>query len=141
MHSDLYPPAFATNPRNRPRGPVAPPADGSAALALDKETSRKSLALQGTPRWELAIKDANPIFPEAAEAFSSVIGIPITGKYPPYLYMLLRRTLTDALLARGREFGKSRIACNVHWQSDVNWGSFMGAATVTRLHADAGFPC
>ncbi|HME33573.1 MAG TPA: phosphatase PAP2 family protein [Terriglobales bacterium] len=26
---------------------------------------------------------------------------------------------TDALLARGRAFGQSRVVCNVHWESDV----------------------
>ena len=46
---------------------------------------------------------------------------------------------TDAILARGREFGQSRVICNVHWQSDVDEGRIMGAATVARLHADPGF--
>lgn len=46
---------------------------------------------------------------------------------------------TDALLKRGWEFGQSRVVCNVHWQSDVNQGRTMGAATVARLHADPGF--
>ncbi len=46
---------------------------------------------------------------------------------------------TDAILARGRAFGESRIICNVHWPSDVNEGRTMGAATVARLHADATF--
>jgi acid phosphatase (class A) len=46
---------------------------------------------------------------------------------------------SDALLQRGWEFGQSRIICNVHWQSDVNQGRIMGAATVARLHADPGF--
>jgi len=46
---------------------------------------------------------------------------------------------TDALLKRGWDFGQSRIICNVHWQSDVNQGRIMGAATVARLHADPGF--
>jgi len=46
---------------------------------------------------------------------------------------------TDALLKRGWDFGHSRIICNVHWQSDVNQGRIMGAATVARLHADPGF--
>lgn len=45
----------------------------------------------------------------------------------------------DALLARGRAFGESRMVCNVHWQSDVAEGRVMGAATVARLHADPGF--
>jgi len=45
----------------------------------------------------------------------------------------------DAILARGRAFGESRVICNVHWHSDVVEGRFMGAATVARLHADPGF--
>ena len=46
---------------------------------------------------------------------------------------------TDAILARGRAFGESRVICNVHWQSDVIEGRFMGASTVARLHADPTF--
>jgi len=45
----------------------------------------------------------------------------------------------DAVLARGRAFGKSRVICNVHWHSDVLEGRLMGAGTVARLHADAAF--
>lgn len=180
-----------------------PPAAGSAAFALDEERSRESLDLRGTPRWQQAVRDANLHFPEAAEAFSGVVGIAITEEDTPHLYMLLRRSLTDAglstyaaknhynrrrpfmlngepictpedreglmkdgsypsghtaigwawalilceilpehtdaILARGRAFGESRMVCNVHWQSDVNEGRFMGASTVARLHADPGF--
>jgi acid phosphatase (class A) len=46
---------------------------------------------------------------------------------------------TNAILARGRAFGESRIVCNVHWQSDVLEGRFIGAAAVARLHADPAF--
>lgn len=45
----------------------------------------------------------------------------------------------DAVIARGRTFGESRLVCNVHWQSDILEGRFMGAATVARLHADPTF--
>jgi acid phosphatase (class A) len=45
----------------------------------------------------------------------------------------------DAILARGRAFGQSRVVCNVHWQTDVVEGRIMGAATVARLHADPAF--
>ncbi len=76
-----------------------PPAEGSAALALDEEVSRKSIELRGTPRWELAAKDAELMFPEAAGTFSCALGIPITEKDTPHLYMLLRRTLADAGLS------------------------------------------
>jgi len=180
-----------------------PPAEGSVALALDEEVSRKNLALRGTPRWELAAEDAELMFPEAASTFSCALGIPITEQDTPHLYMLLRRTLADAglctytaknhyqrmrpfmvntgpictpeeeeglrkdgsypsghtaigwawalilteiapdradaILARGRAFGESRMVCNVHWQSDVIEGRFMGASAVARLHADPAF--
>ena len=76
-----------------------PPAEGSAAYALDEEVSRKSLALRGTQRWELAAKDAELMFPEAAGTFSCALGIPITEQDTPHLYMLLRRTLADAGLS------------------------------------------
>ena len=42
----------------------------------------------------------------------------------------------DAILQRGYAFGQSRIVCGVHWQSDVEAGRVIGAATVARLHAD-----
>ena len=44
---------------------------------------------------------------------------------------------TDALVARGRAFGQSRVVCGYHWQSDVDAGREVGAAVVARLHADA----
>lgn len=180
-----------------------PPANGSAALALDKEISRKGLALRETPRWSVATADAELRFPQAAGSFACALGVPVTEKETPHLYMLLRRTLADAglstyaakdkyqrvrpfvsnkqatctpgeekklakdgsypsghtalgwawalilteiapdqadaILARGRAFGESRVVCNVHWHSDVVAGRFMGAATVARLHADAAF--
>jgi acid phosphatase (class A) len=180
-----------------------PPAADSAALANDREVSRRGLALRGTPRWALATEDANLMFPQAAGTFSCALGVPITEKDTPHLYMLLRRTLADAglstysakkqyqrkrpftvnnepictpadieflikdgsypsghtaigwawalilseidperadaVLARGRAFGESRVICNVHWHSDVVEGRFMGAAAVARLHADPEF--
>lgn len=45
----------------------------------------------------------------------------------------------NELLARGIAFGQSRVVCNAHWQSDVDGGRIMGAATVARLHADPVF--
>ncbi|MGO4283406.1 acid phosphatase [Bosea sp. TAB14] len=45
----------------------------------------------------------------------------------------------DALLKRGIEFGQSRVICDAHWQSDVDAGRIMGAATVARLQTDPAF--
>lgn len=180
-----------------------PPAEGTAAFARDMEASQESFEQRGTPRWDQAIKDAELHFPAATDAFSDTLGFQITETDTPYLYMLMRRTLTDAglstyaaknhytrprpfmlnnepigtpddeealrkdgsypsghtaigwawalilceivpeqtdaILERGREFGQSRIICNVHWQSDVDEGRIMGTATVARLHADKDF--
>jgi acid phosphatase (class A) len=179
------------------------PTSGTAVYALDEAGSKANLVLQGSPRWQQATSDANLSFPHVAETFSCAIGIPINDTETPHLYMLLRRsftdaalstyaaknhynrarpfmennhptcspndeaflrkdgsypsghtaigwawalilteiapTQTDAILARGRSFGDSRLVCNVHWQSDVNEGRIMGASTVARLHADAAF--
>ena len=45
----------------------------------------------------------------------------------------------DALLQRGYAFGFSRVVCGVHWQSDVDAGRVIGAATVARLQSDETF--
>jgi acid phosphatase (class A) len=78
--------------------PVAP-VQGSPAQLYDDAVSQKSLTLQGTARWELATKDADLHFPNAAKTFSCALGVPIDEKQTPHLYMLLRRTLMDAGLA------------------------------------------
>lgn len=180
-----------------------PPATGSTASALDEEISHKSLALRGTPRWALAVSDADLHFPHAADIFSCALDAPISEKHTPYLYQLLRRTLTDAglstyaaknhyqrprpfsdnkepvctpneqsflakdgsypsghaaigwawalilteiapghtdaILARGLAFGRSRIVCNVHWYSDVLQSRLIAAAVVARLEAEPAF--
>jgi len=180
-----------------------PPQEGSAAFDRDEEVSRKSIDLREAWRWNQAIRDAELHFPQAVKPISEVVGLDITEADTPYLYQLLRRSLTDVglstyraknhyarrrpfmtngqpvctpddedslredgsypsghtaigwgwalilceifpdrtddILQWGREFGQSRIICNVHWQSDADEGRVMGAATVARLHADEGF--
>jgi acid phosphatase (class A) len=181
----------------------APPAPGSAAMARDEEINRSALAMNGTPRWDLAIRDSALTFPAVAATFSCALNVPIGAERTPKLIALLRRTLidagratgeakqlykrtrpfvangkpictpdreavlrsdgsypsghasigwafalvlsevspdqTDAILARGRAFGQSRLVCNVHWQSDVQEGEMVGAGVVARLHADRTF--
>jgi len=45
----------------------------------------------------------------------------------------------DAILARGRAFGESRLICNAHWQSDVLQGRAVASGAVAKLHADDDF--
>lgn len=46
---------------------------------------------------------------------------------------------TDAILARGRDFGQSRLVCDAHWQSDIDAGRVIASAAVARLHASEAF--
>lgn len=45
----------------------------------------------------------------------------------------------DAILQRGRDYGQSRLVCRAHWQSDIDAGRVIAAATVARLNADPAF--
>jgi len=77
----------------------APPKPGSTAYALDVETAEATFPLQGTPRWDLAARDADLHFPAAASIYSCALGVPISKEETPRLYTLLHRVLTDAGLA------------------------------------------
>ncbi len=78
------------------------PKDHSATVVRDRAVSKKSLALRGSKRWELAIKDAQLDFPGAADTFSCVLGVPINTQDTPQIYRLLQRTQTDARLSTYR---------------------------------------
>ncbi|MFT3962648.1 acid phosphatase [Propionivibrio sp.] len=177
-----------------------PPQAGSAAQAADDEAYRNTRALKGTPRWALAVRDADLSFPHAAQVFSCALGIRISEQDTPHLNMLIRRVRADAsrsndkakdlykrrrpyltfgdasctpaekhkddsypsghtsigwawalvlaelapdradrVFARGLAFGESRVICGVHWKSDIDAGRIVGAATVSRLHANPLF--
>lgn len=45
----------------------------------------------------------------------------------------------DAILARGYEYGQSRIIAGYHYQSDVDAARVVASAAVARLHANADF--
>lgn len=180
-----------------------PPGQGSAALARDEEARQATLALHGSERWKLAVRDADLVFPRPADNFSCALGVPIDETNTPRLFGLMKKMMSDAglstygvknkygrtrpfvvhseatctpdqeailhddgsypsghtaagwawalalseiapdrsneLLARGIAFGQSRVVCDAHWQSDVDGGRIMGAATIARLHADPTF--
>ena len=45
----------------------------------------------------------------------------------------------SGLMEAGREIGDSRVICGVHYQSDVEAGRMLGAAMVSREHANRQF--
>jgi acid phosphatase (class A) len=73
-----------------------PPAADSPAFVNDEAVSRKNLTLRDTPRWYLAISDADLKFPHAAATFSCALGAPIAEQETPTLYRLLQRSRSDA---------------------------------------------
>ncbi|MEO8114242.1 MAG: phosphatase PAP2 family protein [Phenylobacterium sp.] len=45
----------------------------------------------------------------------------------------------SGVLEAGRAVGDSRVICGVHYQSDVEAGRMLGAAMVSRMHAEPAF--
>ena len=78
--------------------PAAPEAD-SPVQALDTAWAERMHALRGTPRWDMAIRDADLSFPAATDAFSCALGFEITEENTPGLYLLLWRSLADIALS------------------------------------------
>ena len=76
-----------------------PPAAGSPAEAADLEAYRAFVGLRGSPRWELASRDADLSFPALVRPFACALGMPISTERTPHLAMLLRRSMIDAGLA------------------------------------------
>jgi acid phosphatase (class A) len=180
-----------------------PPAAGSAGMQRDEAARKSVLGLRGTPRYDLAAKDAVIGFPDLANDFSCAAGLPISKEVAPRLYGLMGKMLldvglstykakdhykrirpfvvhksgtcypkdeallrtdgsypsghsaigwgyalvlaelipsrADAILQRGRDYGQSRLVCDAHWQSDIDAGRVISAATVARLHANPTF--
>lgn len=78
-----------------------PPAAGSPAEARDRAGADAAVALQGSPRWALATRDADLATPGAPGAFSCAAGVAIGPQTTPKLQTLLRRVLLDLAMSTG----------------------------------------
>lgn len=88
-----------------------PPAAGSAAEARDLEGARAAVVLRGTPRWDLATRDADFMSPAATAGFSCAAGFAIGPQSTPKLDMLMQRVARDLAGATGptkRKFMRQR---------------------------------
>lgn len=148
--SGLY--DLATVPEFRPGMPVGylaaeelpnslaflppPPADGSAALARDREVAAGYVSEQGNERFTQAGMDAILEFPEATHAFQCIMDVPITDTATPRLYMLMRRSLLDTALAT--------YTAKNHYKRPrpfmENGGSTCAPGTEERLSNDGSYP-
>ncbi len=113
-----------------------PPSSGSAAFAADQERYQNTRGLKNTPRWDLAIKDANLEFPDAASHFSCAVSVEISQSATPHTYMLLRRTLADA--------GYATYAAKKHYKRPrpfiVNGQASCKPADEPHLRHDGSYP-
>lgn len=72
-----------------------PPVEGSKALAKDRAAETKALALYNTPRWTLAISDADLFTPKATATFSCAAGFVIGPAETPKIDAILRKVGSD----------------------------------------------
>ncbi|CAK0774027.1 Acid phosphatase [Gammaproteobacteria bacterium] len=72
-----------------------PPSWDSIAFRVDEEEYRVTRKLRDTPRWTLAIQDANLTFPEVVGSFSCALNAPITEQLTPRIYKLMQSTRID----------------------------------------------
>lgn len=105
----------------------------STSEAKEKYQRTRPFVMNGkptcTPDHEEALR-ANGSYPSGHAAIGYALGLVLSELAPEH---------AQSLIARGRQFGESRIVCNMHWPSDVAEGQLMASAVVARLHADPEF--
>lgn len=113
-----------------------PPAEGTAAYALDMEMATMYVASTDEARREQAAKDAVLHFPEAMDAFNIILDIKISEEATPNLYMIMRRTLADA--------GLSTYAAKNYYKRErpfmVNNGPICTPEQEEGLRMDGSYP-
>lgn len=73
---------------------------------------------------------ASGSYPSGHAAFGWAWGLVLAELAPAH---------ADAILARAREYGDSRVVCGLHYPSDVEAGRTIAAAALARLHAEPEF--
>ena len=114
----------------------ASPANDSPTYAWEQSVNGNLLSLRDGARWQLAVTDNDLSFPAAAGTFSCALNAPVTQEQTPYLYQLLRRTLTDA--------GLATYTAKDHYQRTrpfvVNGAPICAEGAEERLSTDGSYP-
>ena len=110
-----------------------PPTAGSEAARSDEEAYRRTRALRDTPRWALAVKDADLSFPHAASAFACALGLAVSEETTPHLNAVLSRLRADTALAgrKAKEAHQRRRPYIAHGDT---------SCTPQEKHKDDSFP-
>ena len=77
------------------------PQDGDARMASDLDANARALAMRGTPRWELAERDADLGTGWYDQAFAEAAGVPLDAESSPAIARVLRRAATDFAMSTG----------------------------------------
>lgn len=86
-----FPDSVALNP--------LPPAPGSAAEARDIEAQKAAVALRGTPRWDLARRDADLFSPTSISTYSCAANLDLRPKTTPTINALMFRVARDLAMS------------------------------------------
>jgi acid phosphatase (class A) len=113
-----------------------PPLPGSPAAARDEAAAKEALSLRGTPRWKLAIADAELREASATAAMSCAAGFRIGPTDTPATDRLLRRAAAD--------LGLSTAAAKRHYKRarpfTVNGAPVCTPDMESVLRADFSYP-
>jgi acid phosphatase (class A) len=66
-------------------------------------------------------------------------GHAVTGMLWAMTLTAMEPQLATPLMQKGYEFGRSRLICGVHWESDVNAGRILASGAFARLQASPEF--
>ncbi|HET8699599.1 MAG TPA: phosphatase PAP2 family protein [Gammaproteobacteria bacterium] len=89
------------------------------------------------------VTEEGPVCIVPSEAFAKSGSYPSGHSATGWLYALLLAEIdpdnADAIMARGRAYGESRVVCGVHYESDIEYGRVTAATLVAALHGTAEF--
>jgi acid phosphatase (class A) len=135
-----------------------PPQDGDSRFTTDMAIFRSTRALEGTPRWALALNDDELSTPALLRDFSCALGVTATTENAPRVTALVAKAIADASRASNdlknfyqhkRPFqlaegavcvtpaGKARLERNFDYPSGHTTSSWEAALVLAELAPDA----
>jgi acid phosphatase (class A) len=124
-------------------------------FTLAKRPEVVALLAYAGRQFSVASNEAKSAFPRprpflADPTLTTCVPLPVAGSsYPSghagwgwlsaQILARVEPSKTAALLARGREYGQSRVVCAVHYPSDLEAGRYLADAVLARLDNDEGY--